>query len=146
MGLSGFVLVCAASKRGQRPYAALIDEGAQPKSPRRTATPRTSAFKRSGTHGDPLGETVAALALRAVRTLSPEDKISELEFGVIVGGLDAVFFDERPERRAVREDVGARARHARDVGGGRTLKRRLDLLSQWRDPRDERRAVELFRP
>ena len=41
----------------------------------------------------PLGKAVAALALGSVGTLSPKHEITELELGVVVGGLDAVAID-----------------------------------------------------
>lgn len=61
---------------------------------------------------DPFGEAVAPFALRTEGLLAPHHVRAQLAFRVIVRRLDARRVDERPHRRAVREDVRARAAHA----------------------------------
>ncbi len=70
----------------------------------------SQALHSVGHRHQPLCEEVAALALRAEAALAPENEGPQLALSVIVGGLDAILFDEGPQRSSMLENICARAR------------------------------------
>jgi hypothetical protein len=57
----------------------------------------TVLFARRVHHGhDPLGESIATLALRAKRAFAPQYEGTQLLFSVVVGRLDTYSIYERP--------------------------------------------------
>lgn len=83
-----------------------------------------------GDRHDPLGESVAALALRAEAALAPEDEGPELALAVVVRGFDAGHVDESPEGLPVLKDVGARAADAAHTEARATVEVTFDDWTQ----------------